>query len=123
MAKGNVKWFNTQKGYGFITDSDGKDYYFHHTNINMDGFRKLDTNDLVEFETESTEEGKEQAVKVTPTKTMKMIRVALKKENLFVKTIKDAYGVLKYLVINADDVIQTSENGLSMEELIKYAGI
>lgn len=52
-----------------------------------------------------------------------MIRTTLRKENLFVKTFKDIYGVLKYLVINADNLIQTSEDGLSIEELIEYAGI
>jgi CspA family cold shock protein len=123
MRKGTVKWFNTQKGYGFITDEDGKDYIFHHTNIVMDGLRKLDADDLVEFETESTEDGKEQAIKVTPIKTMKMIKSVLRKENLFVDTFKNLLGEEKYMVVNENNVIQTDGNGLSFEELVKYAEI
>jgi CspA family cold shock protein len=123
MTKGSVKWFNVRNGYGFITSEDGKDYFFHHSNIIMDGFRKLDTDDLVEFETESTENGKEQAVKVTPIKTMKMIRTALEKENLFVKTFRNLLGEEKYMVVNENNVIQTDGNGLSFEELVEYAEI
>ena len=51
MPKGTVKWFNDQKGYGFITPEDGSaDLFVHHSAIQGGGFRTLAENDTVEFE-------------------------------------------------------------------------
>ena len=51
MARGKVKWFNDQKGYGFITPDDGgADLFVHHSAIQGDGFKTLAENDEVEFE-------------------------------------------------------------------------
>jgi len=51
MATGSVKWFNDQKGYGFISPDDGGDDLFvHHTNITMEGFRSLSEGQKVEYE-------------------------------------------------------------------------
>lgn len=121
--RGTVKWFNNQKGYGFITDSEGKDTFFHHSKILMDGFRALDEGDIVDFEIGNDTTGREQAVNVTPILTVKSIIASLKKENLMLKTITDSYGVKKYLVVNADDVLQTDENGMTLVETAAYAGI
>lgn len=57
------------------------------------------------------------------TVTEKMVKNVLKKGGLKLKTIKDAYGVKKYLVVNADNVIQTSEQDMSLVETAAYAGI
>ena len=50
MAKGKVKWFNNQKGYGFITPENGKDVFVHHTAIRSDGFRSLQEGQKVQFD-------------------------------------------------------------------------
>ncbi|MEA1884080.1 MAG: cold shock domain-containing protein [Thermotogota bacterium] len=50
MAKGTVKWFNTQKGYGFITKDDGDDVFVHYSAIQSDGFKNLEEGQAVEFE-------------------------------------------------------------------------
>lgn len=55
--KGKVKWFDTKKGYGFITGDDGKDYFLHFSEIQMEGYKVLNESDAVEFNTEQTEKG------------------------------------------------------------------
>lgn len=51
--RGTTKWFNKQKGYGFIVGEDGAEYFAHQTQIKMDGFRTLDAGDVVEFDIRS----------------------------------------------------------------------
>ncbi len=63
MAKGKVKWFNNQKGYGFITPENGKDVFVHHTAIQGDGYRTLKEGQDVEFEITKGPKG-EQATNV-----------------------------------------------------------
>ncbi|MEK6776357.1 MAG: cold-shock protein [bacterium] len=50
MAEGQVKWFNAEKGYGFISQSEGKDVFVHFSAIQGDGFKSLDEGDKVAFE-------------------------------------------------------------------------
>ena len=50
MSKGTVKWFNNQKGYGFIADEAGNDVFVHYTGLNMEGFKTVEEGQAVEFE-------------------------------------------------------------------------
>ncbi len=50
MSTGKVKWFNAEKGYGFITGEDGKDIFVHYSSIQADGYRTLNENDNVTFD-------------------------------------------------------------------------
>ena len=49
MNKGTVKWFNEEKGFGFITGEDGKDVFVHFSQINKNGFKTLKENEEVEY--------------------------------------------------------------------------
>jgi len=57
MANGIVKWFNDQKGYGFIQQDDGPDVFVHHSAINATGFRSLKEGDRVSFDIEEGRKG------------------------------------------------------------------
>ena len=50
MVQGTVKWFNGQKGYGFITKDDGQDVFVHYSAIEAEGYRSLSQGQTVEFE-------------------------------------------------------------------------
>ncbi|MCR5469104.1 MAG: cold-shock protein [Lachnospiraceae bacterium] len=50
MSKGTVKWFNNQKGFGFISDEDGNDIFVHFSGITMDGFKTLEQGAPVQYE-------------------------------------------------------------------------
>lgn len=118
MNKGKVKWFNNKKGYGFITDSEGKDVFVHYSAIMCDGFKSLNDGDIVEFEIGEGTTGREQAVNVNPILTMQMITETLKNENL---SVKKENGL--YIVVDENNAIQSSECGMSFEELVAYAGL
>ena len=65
MASGTVKWFNAEKGYGFISQSDGADVFVHHTAIQMNGYRSLEEGQAVEFDVQEGQKGL-QAANVRP---------------------------------------------------------
>lgn len=55
--KGTVKWFNSGKGYGFITPEEGSDVFVHFSSITGDGYKSLNEGDKVEFEVTSDQKG------------------------------------------------------------------
>ena len=67
MSKGTVKWFSNSKGYGFISDENGKDVFVHYSGLNMEGFKSLEEGAAVEFEITDGAKGP-QAVNVTVVK-------------------------------------------------------
>lgn len=64
MANGTVKWFNAQKGYGFIAMENGKDVFVHHNAIQGQGYKSLNEGDSVNFEVHQSAKG-EHAENVT----------------------------------------------------------
>ena len=64
MAQGVVKWFNPDKGYGFISRDGGDDLFVHYSEIQMEGFKTLDEGQAVEFDVTTGQNGKLQASNV-----------------------------------------------------------
>jgi CspA family cold shock protein len=56
-TRGTVKWFNGDKGFGFISQEDGDDLFVHYSEIQSDGFRTLNEGDQVEFEITQVKKG------------------------------------------------------------------
>lgn len=63
--RGTVKWFDVRKGFGFISDEDGVDWYVHFSNIIMDGFKKLRPGQKVSFIADEDEHGRSATKEVT----------------------------------------------------------
>jgi CspA family cold shock protein len=57
MAQGTVKWFNSEKGFGFITQDGGADVFVHFSAIQTDGYRELKENQRVEFDVKTGDKG------------------------------------------------------------------
>ncbi len=61
MVKGTVKWFDNQKGYGFITPENGKDVFVHHSAIKGEGYKSLEEGQTVEFDVQTGPKGEQAA--------------------------------------------------------------
>ena len=57
MPQGTVKWFNAEKGYGFVQQDEGQDVFVHYSQIQTDGFRTLDEGQRVEFDVSQGQKG------------------------------------------------------------------
>lgn len=57
MKIGKLKWFNDKKGFGFITNDEGKDVFVHYSQIRYDGFKTLKDGDILEYEEINTTKG------------------------------------------------------------------
>ena len=61
MVTGKVKWFNAEKGYGFITTDEGKDVFVHYSAIQTEGVKTLDDGEAVSFEVVQSDRGEQAA--------------------------------------------------------------
>lgn len=57
MMKGKVKWFNSDKGYGFICQENGNDVFVHYTHIMLDGYKTLSEGEIVSFDIVEADKG------------------------------------------------------------------
>ena len=119
--RGTVKWFHTQKGYGFIVGEDGAEYFAHQTQIKMDGFRTLDAGDIVEFDVRSEEKGLA-AVNVLPVLTLGMMRKKAAKEHLCLVNSSPSLSYVNagWMIVDGNNFIVAGEQGMSLEELNDY---
>ena len=95
MFKGTVKWFNNQKGYGFIQDESGKDIFVHYTGLNMPGFKSLEEGNEVEFDIVQGEKGPQASnvVKLQNCRNTKDSAVAgIDLQRLFLYNKEDMFG-------------------------------
>lgn len=116
---GTVKWFDSKKGYGFIEKDNGADVFVHQSNIRMKGFRFLEEGDVVKYSAEVNEKGT-YAVEVVPVLTVKMMREKAQKDHMHLEWFRDAYGIQKWVVVDENNIIQSSEQGMTLEELNEY---
>ena len=57
MSTGKVKWFNAEKGFGFITSEEGKDIFVHFSAIQADGYKSLEEGQTVDYDVTETDRG------------------------------------------------------------------
>lgn len=66
FVRGTVKWFSARRGYGFIADETGEEFFVHFSEIQMEGFKKLLPDEAVQFQTDKDEQGRGFARNVFP---------------------------------------------------------
>lgn len=126
MRKGVVKWFDTKKGYGFITDSkDQGDVFVHYSQICNHGYKTLYDGDIVLFEYgDNPKTGRKQAVNIKH--VIELIKDVSKQNNLNIE-FKNIYdrnrSHLSWFVVDENYRILSGNEGMSIEELAAYVGI
>lgn len=120
--QGTVKFFNKTKGWGYIKADDGKEYFVHYSQIQMEGFRTLNADDIVSFEvSEPDENNRIYAANVCPVLTLAMVMHELKKDKLHVMRSKEGKGAHKWHVVDKSDH-PVVDKEMDLMELAKYAG-
>ncbi len=115
--RGRVISFSEKQGYGFITGENGLDYFVHFSKI-MDESKHLDVNEIVEFEPIKTDKGSE-ALNVTSILTFEMVKKkAEKKKMQLIETLDPPkHG---WVLVDKNNFIKGSENGMFLDEINKY---
>lgn len=120
--QGTVKFFDKNKGWGYIKADDGTEYFIHYSQIQMDGFRTLDADDIVSFEvSEPDENNRIHAVNVQPILTLAMILRELKKDKLHVVRVRDDKGIHGWYVVDKSEN-PVIDQEMDLVELAEYAG-
>lgn len=117
--RGYVKNFNKEKGYGFITRSNGKTVFVHQSDIQMDGFRFLDAGDLVEFNTEADSKGIK-AVNVIPVFTLGQVKKKAKEKGLQLVAAKDSFGSVGWFIADENDKLVASDYVMDLRQVADY---
>lgn len=121
--RGTINFFKKREGWGFVTDSQtNKDYFVHKTSINKDIYDLVHKDDIVDFELGEGNNGKIQAVNVTPIITLSMLSKELSKEGLHTMRIRDDKGVHGWYVVDKEDN-PVVDKEMSLLELAAYVGI
>lgn len=120
--KGTIKWFDVRKGYGFVTGTDGKEVFLHHSDIIMNDYRYFNEGDIVNYCVVIDDNGRTRAINVKPVLTLSMVVNELSKKGLHLVRIGEDKGVHGW------DVVDKSNNsvvdyGMSLIEVATYAGI
>ena len=120
--KGTVKFFNNKKGWGFITGEDEKDYFFHYSQIQMQGRKELFDGDIVYFEVSQPDKNNRvQALNVEPVLTLAMVTHELAKEGLHPMWICDDKGTHGWYVADKKEN-PVIDKEMDLMELAAYAG-
>lgn len=121
--RGTVNFFDNAKGWGFITDENGKDHFVHYSSILIENGRKhLSEGDIVEFEVGNGATDREQAVNVQPILTLAMVTHELSKEELHPMRIIDDKGKHGWNVADKSDNPVVNDE-MDLVGLAAYAGI
>jgi len=120
--QGTVKFFQKSRGWGYVKADDGKEYFVHYSQIQMDGFKTLNTGDIVSFEVSKPDEGDRiHAVNVQPVLTLAMVIRELKKDKLHIirnEENKNLHGW--YVVDKSNRPVVDKE--MNLIELAEYVG-
>lgn len=120
--QGTIKFFHSSRGRGFIKDDDGKEYFVHHSQIQMNGFRTLNADDIVSFEVSDPDENNRvHATNVQPILTLAMVIRELKKNKLHIKRNEDNKNAHEWYVVDKSDH-PVAEEAMDLMELAEYAG-
>jgi len=119
--QGEVKFFDKKKGWGYIKVDDGEEYFFHYSQIQMEGNKSLDNDDIVSFEVSKDESNRIHAINVQPVLTLAMVVHELKKNKLHVMRVRDDKGIHGWYVVDRSEKPVINKE-MDLVELAEYAG-
>ena len=120
--QGKVKFWQKSRGWGYIKADDGKEYFAHYSQIQMDGFKTLDADDIVSFEVSEPDENKRiHALNVKPVLTLAMVLQKLKKKKLHVMRVKDDKGIHGWYIVDKSEK-PVVDKEMDLIELAEFAG-
>lgn len=118
--QGEVNFFDKKKGWEYIKVDDGKEYFFHYSQIQMEGHKSLDSGDIVSFEISEDESNRIHAINVQPVLTLAMVLRELKKDKLHVMRVRDDKGIHGWYVVDKSEK-PVVDREMDLVELAEYA--